>query len=190
MNFGTRLETTSHTSDSDMTLVKEFVSGRSEAFDRLYERHSTYVYNTCLSILGDPEDARDAMQETFVQLYRSLPKFRGQSKLSTWIYRIAVNKCMDFVRSRPKWETADCLDWMGTEVDGPSDPALEEQVRQAVLKLKPEYRAVLVLFYFEQLSYSEICEVLNCSMDQVRIRLHRARKAFRKYYEGGADVEM
>lgn len=191
MNSGSSMEGNLRPADADLALVREFVSGRADAFDRLYERHSTYVYNTCLGILGNPDDARDAMQDTFVQLYRSLPKFRLQSRFSTWLYRIAVNKCMDSLRSRPKWESSDSVDWVGDCVPDQGDVLLEAQVREAILRLKPEYRAVLVLCYFQQLSYNEIAETLGCSVDQVRIRLHRARKAFRVHYEdGGVGSEV
>lgn len=190
MEFRDGLEVDSGATDPDLVLVREFTSGQADAFDRLYRRHSTFIYNTCLGILGDPDDARDAMQETFVQLFRSLPKFRGRSQFSTWLYRIAVNKCMDLLRGRPNWESADSVEWVSD--GGPkSDGLFEQQVRQTVLKLKPEYRAVMVLYYFQQLSYDEIAESLGCSFDQVRIRLHRARKAFRTFYtQGGGDIEV
>ena len=185
MNLSSRLEVNS---EPDIKLAQEFSSGRMDAFDRLYERYSSHVYNTCLGILGNPDDAKDAMQDTFVQLYRSLPKFRGRSKFSTWLYRITVNKCRDRLRSRPKWETADSLEWLAND-DEPVDVLTEEQVRRAMLKLKPDYRTVLVLYYFQQLACDEIAETLNCSVDSIRVRLHRARKAFRQMY-GGDENEM
>jgi RNA polymerase sigma-70 factor (ECF subfamily) len=191
MNFGGGLEINSKPTDPDLVLVGEFASGQADAFDRLFERYSSYVYNTCLSIIGDPDDARDAMQDTFVQLYRSLPKFRGQSKFSTWLYRITVNKCRDRLRARPRWESTDSLEWVAEPDGEESDGLLEEQVRQTMMKLKADYRTVLALYYFQQLSYDEIAECLGCSLDLVRIRLHRARKAFRLAYgDGGGEVEV
>lgn len=191
MHSNDGVEVNSHAADPDLALVREFASGQTDAFDRLYRRHSTLVYNTCLGILGDPDDARDAMQETFVQMWRSLPGFRGGSKFSTWLYRVTVNKCMDLLRAKPRWETPESIDWYSDGKADRSDGLLEEQVRQTVLKLKPEYRAVMVLYYFQQLSYDEIAESLGCSFDQVRIRLHRARKAFRTLYtQGGGDIDL
>ena len=186
MSFGDGMEIGSRANAPDFELVREFVSGEAAAFDRLYERHSTCVYNTCLGILGNPDDARDAMQDTFVQVYRSLPKFRGQSGFSTWLYRITVNKCMDMIQSRPKWEQADSIEFPGEE-DPVGDPLLEEHVRRTILRLKAEFRVVLVLYYFQQLSYEEIAESLGWSLNQVRIRLHRGRKAFRLIYGGNED---
>ena len=186
MDFSSRLEISS---EPDITLIQEFSSGRTDAFDRLYERYSSQVYNVCLSILGNPDDARDAMQDTFVQIYRSLPKFRGRSKFTTWLYRIIVNKCRDKLRSQPKWEAADSLEWIANDDEPANDVLLEEQVRRAMLKLKSDYRTVLVLYYFQQLTCDEIAETLNCSVDLVRVRLHRARKVFRQIY-GGDENEV
>lgn len=190
MRLGSSVEMNAGPGDSDMSLVAEFVSGRAAAFDRLYERHSAQVYNTCLGILGNPEDARDAMQDTFVQLYRSLPGFKGKSRFSTWVYRIAVNKCMDLIRGRPRWESSDSLEWVGDAERPVGNLLLEESVRRALLELKPDYRMVLVLCYFRQLSYAEIAECVGCSIEQVRVRLHRARKAFRKVYDEGDRNEV
>lgn len=190
MDSGVHLESCQGSTD-DTTLVQDFVSGRASAFDVLYERHAKEVYNVCLGILGNPDDARDAMQDTFVQAYNSLPRFRGQSKFSTWLYRIAVNKCIDTVRRRPKWETVDSIEWFRHEQDSNEDRLVEEQVRLVIAKLKPRHRAVLVLYYFQQLSYAEIAETLGWSVEQVRSNLHRARKAFRHFYnDGGNGVEV
>jgi RNA polymerase sigma-70 factor, ECF subfamily len=167
-------------------------SDNKTAFNRLYELHSSYVYNVCIGILGNPDDARDAMQDTFVQLFRSLQKIRERDVHRTWLYRVAVNKCMDFLRRNRKSEDIASLDWVAFSQESSQDGVIELQVRQAVLKLRPDYRVVIVLFYFEQLSYSQIAESLGCTHNQVRIRLHRARKAFRNVYEadGGDRIEV
>lgn len=182
------LKVCSKATDSDLSLVQEFKSGRTMAFDRLYERHATRIYNTCLSMMGNPEDARDAMQETFVQMYRSLPKFLEQSKFSTWLYRIAVNKCLDALRRRPKCESTDCMDSVVESPAHISDGIKEEAIRGIVSQLPADYRTVIVLHYFELLSCQEIADIMGLNADQVRIRLHRARKAFRRLYEESENV--
>lgn len=178
------------TDDPDILLVQEFVSGSEAAFDRIYQRNSEYVYNVCLSMLGNPDDARDALQDIFVSLYKNLQKFRGKSKVTTWIYRVTVNKCKDVLRSRPKWISGDSLDWLADERISTEDRALEQRVRGTILGLKPEYRAALTLFYFQQLSCDEIAEVMNVSVNSVRVLLHRARKVFRARYGDGDSDEM
>jgi RNA polymerase sigma-70 factor (ECF subfamily) len=97
---------------------------------------------------------------------------------------------MDLLRGKPKWEAPESIEWASDGLPR-SDGLFEQQVRLTILRLKPEYRAVLVLYYFQQLSYDEIAESLGCSFDQVRIRLHRARKAFRTFYtQGSGDIEV
>jgi RNA polymerase sigma-70 factor (ECF subfamily) len=156
-------------------------------FETLYHLHATYVYNACLGIIGNCDDARDATQETFVQLYRSLQSLRRPEVARSWLYRVAINKCTDILRRRREVELSPEV--IDSAASG-SDRLKEQRVRQAVLRLKPEFRAVVVLFYFEQLSYAEIAEALGVTLDQVRIRLHRARRAFREVYEGSDRDEV
>ena len=165
--------------------------GEALAFDLLYDQYGSYVYNACLGIVGSPDDARDAMQDTFVQLYRSLPRIRDRSVLRTWLYRVAANKCADILRKRPRWQTTDPGERPGGASQPSGEELLEYRVRQTILQLKPEFRVVLVLCYFERLSYCEMALALRCSVDQVRGRLHRARQAFRMAYrDGGDDIEV
>lgn len=169
--------------DNGHDLVCSFVSGDRSAFDEIYRRYEEYVYNTCLGILGDPDDARDAMQETFVSVYQSLSKFRYDSKLSTWVYRAAVNKCLDLMRSRKSRGRNQSIEWL-EDLGAPERDLLGEQsVRATLMKLKADYRILLVLHYFQGLSYEEISQAMNCSVNNVRINLHRARKAFRELYD-------
>jgi len=183
MNLGSSLELGAELADPDLTLVQEFASGRTEALDRLYEKYASQVYNACLGMLGNPDDARDAMQDTFVQVCRSVAGFRYESRFSTWLYRIAIRKCTDTLRRRPRWNSSPGEH--AGETRDRHDRLLEARVREAILKLPPQFRAVLVLRYFQQLSYQKIAKSLECSLDQARIWLHRARKAFRLVYEEG-----
>src|SRR5688500_9190500 len=80
--------------DSDLNLIRLFSAGSEDAFDRLYLRHQDYVYNVCLGILGNQEDARDCTQETFLRVYRKVGEFRARAAFSTWLYRVAVNVCV------------------------------------------------------------------------------------------------
>jgi RNA polymerase sigma-70 factor, ECF subfamily len=184
------LEIGSRRADSEIIILEESVSREEASFDHLYEDHSSYVYNTCLGILGNPDDARDAMQETFVQVFRSLDKFRGKSAIRTWIHRIAINKCMDMLRARPKHESAESIDSFADIAPPSGDQEVEMQVRETILRMRPDQRVVLTLFYFQELSYQEIAEVLGSRVSQVRMCLHRARKAFRMLYDGGDEVEV
>lgn len=191
MNSDSALQINTKPLDTESRTVDEIIAEDVSSFDRLYKENSQYIYNTCLGILGSSEDARDATQDTFVQFYRSLPKIRNGCAYRTWLYRVAVNKCMDIIRRHHRCAHVDSLDWFREECTSADDNILEEHVRQSILRLKPEYRAAIVLFYFQQLSYAEIAESLGCSQSQVRTRLHRARKAFRLVFDNrGDDIEM
>lgn len=176
--------------DSDADLLARFLEGQAEAFDRLFLRHQEYVYNICLGILGNPDDARDCTQETFLQVYRAARSFRGQAQFSTWIYRIAVNNCRGLLRKRPRLPAASIEDPEVGEMADPGPPpwrdaeraAHADEVRAIIAGLAPDYRTVLVLRYFQELSYEQMMEILGWSLPQVKVKLHRARRAFAKLY--------
>lgn len=165
-------------------------------FQQIYEEHYPRIVRYLRRIVGEAE-AEDAAQEVFVKVHRSLDGFRGESKLSTWIYRIATNTAMDklrsslsktaFASSRPQ-EEADPAEDIETVADV-SVPRLDtllirkdmnDCIRGIVDSLPENYRTVLVLSDLEGLTNAEICEVLGLSLDTVKIRLHRGRKRLKK----------
>lgn len=174
----------SHAQDNE--LLRAFRRGDAAAFDRLFENHQEYVFNVCLGILGNREDARDCTQETFIRVYRNVREFRHEAAFSTWLYRITVNTCMAHLRKRPRRPALSLEDEAVREIpdDAPETwtglvGAEDEQlVREVVSGLNADYRTVLVLRYFQALSYDEMGGVLGYSLGQVKIKLHRARRAF------------
>src|SRR5262249_17528916 len=152
----------------------------------LFLKYQDYVYNICLGILGNGDDARDCAQETFLRVYRKAGEYRGQAALSTWIYRIAVNVCVGQIRKRPRAPVRSLEEEQVREVVAPGPPPWdglgreeeETRVRKVVAALPPDYRLVLVLRYFQDLSYEEMVRVLGWTMGQVKVKLHRARRAF------------
>ena len=148
------------------------------------------MFNVCLGILSNPDDARDCTQETFLQVYRAARSFRGQAQFSTWIYRIAVNNCRGLLRKRPRVPASSLEDPEVGEMVDPGPPpwrnaerqAQADEVRAIVSALPPDYRMVLVLRYFQELSYEQMVDVLGWSLPQVKVKLHRARRAFAKLY--------
>jgi RNA polymerase sigma-70 factor (ECF subfamily) len=187
---------------ADLALVRAFQSGDASAFDRLYLRHQDYVYNICLGLLSNPEDARDCAQETFLRVFRKVGEFRAQAAFSTWLYRVAVNVCVGHLRQRPKValcsldaeaETGElCAREVAAEgpaLDAGLERAVDEaRVRAVVATLPEDYRVVLVLRYFQNLSYEEMREVLGYSLAQVKVKLHRARRAFARQW-AATDLE-
>lgn len=162
----------------DAHLVAAARWGDLEAFEILVQRHRVRAYRIALRMLGDREDAEDAVQEAFLLAWQRLERFRGESAFVTWLYRIVVNVCLT---ERSKRRPAVALD----EVGEPAAAAtVEEQVStrerldeviQAIGELSGEQRAALVLRELEGLSYEEIAEVLSTTVGAVKGRIHRAR---------------
>jgi RNA polymerase sigma-70 factor (ECF subfamily) len=184
--------------DPDLRLLDLCRQGDAHAFETLFRKYQTYVYNIGLGMLSNSEDAADVTQETFLRLHRSLDSFRGDSSFSTWLYRVAVNLCITELRrkSRTRFQFLDDLahDEEATlfEESGPTPDeaiALEEDrrvVHQVLRTLPPDYRAIMVLRHFQQLAYEEIAEVLDLSLSQVKTRLFRARKMFKDRFQAYA----
>ncbi len=152
-------------------------AGDLDAFAALVGRHQAAVYRVALRVLGSESDAEDAAQDAFVQAWRGLGRFRGESSVSTWLYRIVTNRCLNLLAARRPTEALD-----REAPAGAGDPAqIAEQherfaaVARAVAGLPGEQRAALVLREFEGLSYDEITEVLGVSLPAVKSRIHRAR---------------
>jgi RNA polymerase sigma-70 factor, ECF subfamily len=155
--------------------------GETWALEQLYHAYQPQIYALCYRLLGRAEDAQDAAQAAFVRAFVELARFRGDSAVRTWLYRIAVNEAMGMLRRRRN--TFDLVEEnAGTTDDA---PAILERltVRAALARMRPEHRAILVLRYREGLRYQEIAVVLGISMPAVKMRLLRARDEFRKCYD-------
>jgi RNA polymerase sigma-70 factor (ECF subfamily) len=172
------LELTFQQRDEDEELVLQVRNGDRTAFDKLFERHKTYVYNVCYRMLGSMEDARDATQNAFIRAFTSLPNFRGCSSFRTWIYRIAINVAVDISKRQKKAKTQLVME----QATANPEP-VRETLNEAIGQLPPDHRAVLVLFYIQGLSGKELAEALGCSEGAARLRLHRARIALKAKYE-------
>jgi len=186
-------------------LVEQCRRGDAQAFARLVALHEGMVFNLAARLLGDPEEARDAAQEVFLQVYRTLGRFEGRSTLKTWIYRIVVNHC----RNRQRWwrrrrKDRSCpidaltpseearLAEQGPRAEG-SEERLERReraraVQSALRQLSFEHRAVLLLREVEGLSCEEIAGTLSLPQGTVKSRLSRARDALRCALGDGKEV--
>jgi RNA polymerase sigma-70 factor (ECF subfamily) len=176
---------------SDQDLVDRHRYGDAAAFEEIYQRFSTMVYNLALRLAGDPEEAADLTQEIFLRIYRHLGKFRGRSTLKTWIYRVAVNHCrrrlgrrhLEAAELSPAVEAV-----LADRRRGPEERALASdagrQLELALAAVKPVFREAVVLRDLEELSYAEIAEVLGVRVGTVRSRIARGREALRQVLEG------
>lgn len=177
--------------------LKQAAKGSAEAFEQLVIKYQTAVYNLCLRMTGDPEDAADMTQEAFLKAWRNLDSFQGNAAFSTWLYRLASNTCLDHLRSRKRRPQ---LSLMMEDEDGETqeldvadptpDPeaqviALDEQSRlnEALQSLEPEQRQILILRAVNGLSYTEIAQAMELKEGTVKSRLARARDQLRKILE-------
>jgi RNA polymerase sigma-70 factor (ECF subfamily) len=159
----------------DCNLVARARGGDRAAFDELFVTHRAFIYNVCRRMLGSQEDAVDATQNTFICAYRAIGKFRGEASFRSWLCRIAINESSAILRRSKK----------PAETQTPDEPERGEtrdRVWESILDLPADARSVLVLFYFQQMSCDEVAESLGCSVGAVRVRLHRAREAFKRRY--------
>lgn len=177
---------------NDELLINQTLAGQKEAFGELVLKYQERVYNLALPIVGNPEDALDVTQETFVQALTHLSTFRRSSRFYTWLYRIAFNCAAGALRRRRRSVSVDSVledfgDSFEADVEAPdAEVDRRDNVRllQAALdKLPEDYRRPLVLREMHEASYEEIAITLNVPIGTVRSRLHRARAALREALE-------
>jgi RNA polymerase sigma-70 factor (ECF subfamily) len=163
----------------DRQLVEECLAGRREAFDVIVERHRRSVYQLCYRFVGNHEDASDLSQDAFVRAYRGLDRFRAQSAFSTWLYRIAVNVCLNRVSvKRPVMEPLDARPLLDDHAKNPAVELLKgeraAQVRDAIARLPRKQRATVILRVYQELSHDEIARVLGSSVGAVKANFFHA----------------
>jgi RNA polymerase sigma-70 factor, ECF subfamily len=170
-----------HSGLDERAIVIAAQQGDKEAFKVLYDRYRDRVYNFIFYSIGEQLRAEDLLQVVFVKIFRGLPGFRFEASLATWIYRIALNECLNQQRRRGIQQVPfEAL--LGSDEEPASAAAdlqhaeseRREIVHRAVMELSPKLRAVVALRYIEELSYEQIAEVLECSAGTVASRLNRA----------------
>ena len=169
----------------DRGLVRACLTGRREAFDVIVERHQRGVYQLCYRFVRSHEDAADLTQEVFLRAYRGLHRFRGDAALSTWLYRIGVNMCLNRVSARTPRETpldeAPPLAAAATDpVSALADARRRARVRAAVGKLPSKQRAALILRVYHELSHQEIAAALGTSVGAAKANVFHALGSLRR----------
>ena len=175
--------------NDDAQLIDETLAGRSVAFGQLVSRYQDRLYNTVVHVVGCHEEARDVVQDAFVQAFVKLETFQRSSAFYTWLYRIALNVAISRQRRRrPTSSVEHNRETTGAEPiardSAPADRIEQQervrQVQQALAAVCEEHRAVLVLREIEGRAYEEIAEILDLPIGTVRSRLHRARAELRE----------
>ena len=176
--------------DDDRRLIAECLGGRRDAFGELVTRYQARLYNAALRLVQSPDDAADVVQDAFLSAYQALHTFKGDAEFFTWLYRIAFNTAISLKRKkRPAVSLEAHAGETGIDPDDPSEyvkpgAALERsederQLNEAIARLSPEHREVLLLKDIEGLKYEDIAELLGVPIGTIRSRLHRARLELR-----------
>jgi RNA polymerase sigma-70 factor (ECF subfamily) len=188
---------------TDQELIEQILSGSQSAFRQLVDKYQVLVFNTCMGFVGNRQSAEDLSQEVFIETHRSIEKFRGDAKLSTWLYRISVNKSLNYIRDHKKHNLVRSLErfFYGEKEEvlevedhifGMADAPMEQQqhareLYQAVESLSDNQRIAFTLNKFDDLSYKKIAEVMDVSLSTVESLIHRAKKNLQKklsaYYQ-------
>lgn len=169
--------------DQEKAWVALTLQGDRAAFAALVDAYKNPVYNLCYRMLGTSAEAEDAAQEIFVKMYRRLGTYDPERKLSSWVLSIASHHCIDRLRRR-RLKTVDIEElppWQPLVSDRPQperkllETEREERIQQLLEHLEPHYRLPLVMHYWNDMSYQEICEATGLSLSALKSRLHRAR---------------
>lgn len=174
-------------------LVERCRCGDMSAFERVVAETQSGVYNLAYSLLGNHEEAEDATQEIYVRVWRSLPSFRGEARLTTWLYRIAVNSCLNRRRKlrgcMAEVEDDSVLERLESLEADPANATIENDRNRtlwaAVMRLPAKYQVVINLFYRQQLTYDEMAEVLAMPLGTIKAQLNRARHALAGLLQAG-----
>ena len=177
---------------AEADVVRRAQQGDAAAFEHIYRLHSRRVYSLCLRMAGNPTDAEDLTQDVFLQLFRKIGTFRGESAFSTWLHRMSVNIVLMRFRKKPKGETS--LETVTNQDEDSSGPAKEfggadlrldgvidrVALQAAISELAPGYRAMFVLHYVQGYKHNEIARILGCTTGNSKSQTHKARIRLRE----------
>lgn len=172
------------TTNDDQILITAIEKGDTKAYAQLVDRYKDLVYTLAIRMLKHKEEAEEVAQDTFIKVFKSLDKFKGDSKFSTWIYKVTYNTCLDRIKKNKKHFNDVAIDEYTFNkldtIDNALDNIIKEEkstlIKQCINKLPEDSSALLTLFYFEELSLDEISKIINLEANTVKVKLFRARK--------------
>ena len=175
---------TTMTPTNDESIITAVANGDTLAYAQLVDRYKDLVFNVALKLLQHREEAEEVAQDTFIKVFKQLSNFKGESKLSTWIYKIAYNNSLDRLKKNKKYRndvpidgfTAERLKYVDNALEQLIDAEKQQLIKNSLAQLPEDYRIVLHMFYFEDLSLQEMAEIINIEANTVKVKLFRARK--------------
>jgi len=173
----------------DEEIVSYIVKGKTELFSVIIDRYQSKVFSTVYHYTHDQEEARDLTQEIFIKLYNNLQSYKSKASFSTWLYRIAVNRCIDWTRKKKLQtvsafydssdEEIDIYDTIADRVESPEEALIKQEnkvyIRKVVEDLPEIYKTVIILYYFEDFSPQEISDITGVPKRTIETRLYRGK---------------
>ena len=172
------------TTDQETSIVNQIIGGDTQAFAILVDSYKNLVFTLAIRMLKNREEAEEVSQDTFIKVYKALPKFKGDSKLSTWVYKVAYNTCLDRIKKNKKRYNEVAIDsfkdyqikTIDNALDAMEIAEQQQTIQDCLQQLASKDSFLLTLFYFEELSLEEISKVVNMEANTVKVNIHRARK--------------
>jgi len=187
----------------DEALVKAILDGQTGLFEELVDAYKDRIFSMACRFTGSIHEGQDLAQEIFLLIYRNLKSFKGQSSLSTWIYRVSLNRCLDWQRKqkRMKWKLfqaiqkeekdIDIFQNLASSVDTPEEAYLKQEeqkiLHEKIRRLPEKYQVVIILYHFQDCSYQQISEILDIPVRTVETQLYRAKQKLRKMLRNQMD---
>lgn len=183
---------------NDQILINQIVEGDTNSFTILVDRYKDLVFTLALRMLKNREEAEEVAQDTFIKTYKSLEKFKGDSKFSTWIYRVAYNSCLDRIKKNKKYlnnvEINEFTEHEVVTIDNALDKMetkeRKEAMRRCIDTLPTEESFLLTLYYFDDLSLDEISKIVGKTANSIKVKLFRSRKKLATILKSQLEPEI
>ncbi|MAD96733.1 MAG: RNA polymerase [Flavobacteriaceae bacterium] len=186
------------TINNDQQYIDRVLKGDTNAYAFLVDSYKDMIYSMVLKMTNNREEAEEISQDTFIKGFQNLDKFKGESKFSTWLYKIAYRTCLDAIKKNKKHNntyeindiTMNQIQSVETILQGIERQDRSRMMKECLNKLPSEERSLLWLFYFDELTLKEIIEVTNLSEANVKVKLHRARKRLLTVVKENVEPEL
>jgi len=189
---------TQMTTNKDQNQINQVLEGNTNAFGVLVDQYKDLVFTLALRMLKNREEAEEVSQDTFIKIFKSLKKFKGDSKFSTWIYKVTYNTCLDRLKKNKRQQQVDSIDEFTEKHVYTIDNALENMVEaerlqaiQECISLLPSEDGFLVtLYYFEEQSLTEISQIIGITANHVKVKLFRSRQKLARILKDRLEPEI
>lgn len=184
--------------DQDQHYINDVINGNTQSFAILIDRYKHMVFTLAMKMLNNREEAEEVAQDVFVKVYQVLPNFKGDSKFSTWLYKITYNRSLDYLKKQGRSLQTSSIDTdreyhlstIGTVLEQMEKKERRTIIKNALGQLSEEDEIIMTLHYFEELSLKEISEVIGLNTNVIKVRLYRNRKRLAQILQLTLDPEI